>query len=113
MKTVDITTDKCTYTGILVNEEKLSSFDNDYYCGEDWFDETYLLLTSNGLIRINHHMNGVEPALCDCDECRSLGECEPDCNPNTCTKCNGSVDLNIWCVDMVISKEEIIEYLKK
>ena len=107
----EITTDKETYNGVLLHQERRSSFDNDFHVGGDFYNEISILLTSNGIISIDHYVNEIIPPICDCDECRYLGEQEIDCKPKTCFKCSGSSE-NYWTVKTIMSKEDIIKFLK-
>lgn len=111
MKLTTITTNKETYNGYLLYEERHSSFDNDFHVGDDFYDETSVLLTNNGIISINHYINKIVPPICDCEECRYLCEQEDNCNPKTCPKCNSSSE-EYWTVKTLISKKELLEYLK-
>lgn len=112
MKQIDITTDKETYSGILLHEEKQSSFNDDFHVGRDWYSATSILLTNKGIVKINLYCDNIVPPVCDCVECRDLLENEPDCDPKTCSKCNYSQE-EFWSIDTIISKEDIIKYLNK
>ena len=110
MKNITITTDKETYNGILLHEERRSSLDNDFHVGNDWYNETSILLTNKGIISINHYIDKIVPPTCDCEECKYLCEQKDNCDPKTCTKCNGSSE-ECWIVKTIISKEKIITLL--
>lgn len=111
MECTIITTDKETYNGVLLYKERHSSFDDDFHVGNDFYDETFVLLTNNGIISINHYVNDIIFPVCDCDECKYLGEQEINCNPKTCIKCSGSSE-SYWTVKIIMSKEDITKFLK-